>query len=212
MVTWLGVKLHVRGNITEKESYNADRSTAESIIHPHTVQRKHRRAGLHQSSTVDRIIPTNRNLVNKPSGDNFPMYSSPPEKVDHKRNKPDKDLALPKTAQLDALEQERVEQALDQSFDSSISRSSFFYWPRDRVDSDADNARTQIESLPAYAYESMFNTTRHTVYEGAIFDTDSKKLTTPTQMSFSFNPGDDTDLDVLAGKNTEARDKSRVKM
>lgn len=127
--------------------------------------------------------------------------------LDRERDKPQKDLAQLTTAQLETLEREQAEPALDQSFDSSMFESSSFCRPRILRDSKGHTANARTESLLAHFDESMFNKTRYTMHEGAMFDTASKKVRTPTQMSFSFNPGDDADLDVLGGKRVKAGDE-----
>jgi hypothetical protein len=99
--------------------------------------------------------------------------------------------------QLEALERQQVEHEIDNSL-LSDEKSPF-----DPNQQQAKGLGLELlaKSLPLLPTNEITNTQRNIGFMHTGYDHRS----TPSQMSFSFNPGDDTDLHVLARKTTRDR-------
>jgi hypothetical protein len=119
------------------------------------------------------------------------------EATDHSQYQLLQDLPNLTRTQLEALERQQVQRGIDNS-PSSDNRSPF-----DPSGQQAKGLGLEFmaKPLPVLPTDVTTNTPRNVGFMNIGYD----QRSTPSQMSFSFNPGDDIDLEILARKTTRDR-------
>jgi hypothetical protein len=153
-----------------------------------------------QHTATDQAYSNNKILSTKSFDDSFPMYASPPEIASPMWKDIDKDLTGPSITQLEDLEQQQVGQALYTAYSSVESSRSSSFSTKDR---EPEGSSINFKLLSTVSSEVMLGQMRYKSYEGITADIEGQKSPIPSQMGFSFDPGDDTDLDILAGNGKE---------